>query len=639
MKNYLIEALESNNTVIIPGLGALTITSARTRDIYFIPYLKHDDGTLNSLISEKTGNNKEESKNFIQKFVEEVKNSIDQTAFFELENFGRFKKLHTGDIEFEKWEDYKKEDKSILSQSLKAREQEKDKKQISIKPKITSVNLAETENKIENTSIDKVENKSITEETIHENNDTIENQTEVVSIISDDSNEIESNKEIDLISDEVIERNNEAITSIEAEEITEIQPDITNESTALEINNGEINVDTPIQTERIEEEKKSEENILNNHDQEIVIKSSRKNKKKNKIEESVNIEQTISKKEEKKKKNAVLPWFIIGIALTSGIVAYTLYSRENEKIIVTEKIIETKNDTKKEVKAEIVKEVKTNTETTTKPISKENKKVKVTTPVNTEIKEKKKAEKVKEVKTNPETSKKLISKENKEVKVAKPVNTEIKEKKNAIEKVQQKNIEPIKITKKENATLKPQNASKKELAEADDIVNQLNNNKKNNEAVNTIKNNITNTKNNNSSSNEKPVTKPILNNSKSEPVKNNNTTPEISTNQKVKTNNSTQSNTTNKTSPAPSSNSTTSKNTSTQKSNKPITGGVAGKKKELIAGTFKDKATAEKNVEKLKQDGYQNARIEMHDGQYDVIIDSYSTLSETIKELNKFRNK
>jgi len=59
----------------------------------------------------------------------------------------------------------------------------------------------------------------------------------------------------------------------------------------------------------------------------------------------------------------------------------------------------------------------------------------------------------------------------------------------------------------------------------------------------------------------------------------------------------------------------------------------------LIAETFKDKNSAEKLATKLKDGGYKNTRIEEKDGQFNVVIDSYNTLSETVKELKKYRSQ
>ena len=53
MDKYLLEILKEVNTIIIPGLGALTITNKDTGEIMFMDYLKHDDGQLAEYIAQK----------------------------------------------------------------------------------------------------------------------------------------------------------------------------------------------------------------------------------------------------------------------------------------------------------------------------------------------------------------------------------------------------------------------------------------------------------------------------------------------------------------------------------------------------------------------------------------------------------
>jgi hypothetical protein len=55
MDKYLLLLLKEVNTIIIPDLGALTITNHSTGEIMFMPFLKYDDGKLATYISEKEG--------------------------------------------------------------------------------------------------------------------------------------------------------------------------------------------------------------------------------------------------------------------------------------------------------------------------------------------------------------------------------------------------------------------------------------------------------------------------------------------------------------------------------------------------------------------------------------------------------
>ena len=72
MDKYLLEILKEINTIIIPGLGALTITDASSGDIMFMTYLKHDDGQLAKYIAKNEGIDETEAKNLIAKYVREI---------------------------------------------------------------------------------------------------------------------------------------------------------------------------------------------------------------------------------------------------------------------------------------------------------------------------------------------------------------------------------------------------------------------------------------------------------------------------------------------------------------------------------------------------------------------------------------
>lgn len=105
MDKYLLEILKDVNTIIIPGLGALTITNTDTGEIMFMPYLKHDDGKLCAYISEKEGMDENDSKNLIAKYVREIQSIIDKGESYDMFEFGTFSKDEDGDIVFNNWED------------------------------------------------------------------------------------------------------------------------------------------------------------------------------------------------------------------------------------------------------------------------------------------------------------------------------------------------------------------------------------------------------------------------------------------------------------------------------------------------------------------------------------------------------
>lgn len=102
MDKYLLEILKLINTIIIPGLGALTITNPETGEILFMSYLKHDDGKLSAHIAEKEGWDENEAKNLIAKYVREIHAELDKGEEYAMYQFGTFVKKD-GEIEFVRW--------------------------------------------------------------------------------------------------------------------------------------------------------------------------------------------------------------------------------------------------------------------------------------------------------------------------------------------------------------------------------------------------------------------------------------------------------------------------------------------------------------------------------------------------------
>ena len=104
MDQYLLQILKDTNTIIIPDLGALTITNAEKNEVMFMPFLKHDDGKLSAHIAAKEGIDENEAKNIVAKHVREIKAKLDQGSTYDMFQFGTFSKGADGDIEFENWE-------------------------------------------------------------------------------------------------------------------------------------------------------------------------------------------------------------------------------------------------------------------------------------------------------------------------------------------------------------------------------------------------------------------------------------------------------------------------------------------------------------------------------------------------------
>lgn len=109
MDKYLLQILLDVNTIIIPGLGALTVTNAKTGEMMFMSYLKYDDGKLAAYISEKEGMSENDAKNLIAKYVREIHARLDQGQTYDMFKFGRFFKNKDGDVDFESWGSYSQE--------------------------------------------------------------------------------------------------------------------------------------------------------------------------------------------------------------------------------------------------------------------------------------------------------------------------------------------------------------------------------------------------------------------------------------------------------------------------------------------------------------------------------------------------
>lgn len=106
MDKYLQQILLEVNTIIIPGLGALTVTNEKTGETMFMSYLKFDDGKLSAHIAEKEGLSENDAKNLIAKYVRDITAKLDQGQTYDMFRFGRFLKNKDGDVDFENWGSY-----------------------------------------------------------------------------------------------------------------------------------------------------------------------------------------------------------------------------------------------------------------------------------------------------------------------------------------------------------------------------------------------------------------------------------------------------------------------------------------------------------------------------------------------------
>ncbi len=100
MLHHILSVLKESNTIILPGLGTLTITNPKTGELFFIPYLKFDDGSLTKFIHQKEGVDIEIASSYVHELISEIKINIDTHGEFEINGLGVFFKSDDGEFKF-----------------------------------------------------------------------------------------------------------------------------------------------------------------------------------------------------------------------------------------------------------------------------------------------------------------------------------------------------------------------------------------------------------------------------------------------------------------------------------------------------------------------------------------------------------
>ena len=100
MLHHILSVLKESNTIILPGLGTLTITNPKTGELFFIPYLKFDDGSLTKFIHQKEGVDIEIASTYVHELISEIKINIDTHGEFEINGLGVFFKSDDGEFKF-----------------------------------------------------------------------------------------------------------------------------------------------------------------------------------------------------------------------------------------------------------------------------------------------------------------------------------------------------------------------------------------------------------------------------------------------------------------------------------------------------------------------------------------------------------
>lgn len=395
MQNYLQQILTESNTIIIPGFGALTITSTKTGDIYFMPFLKHDDGQLAKYIAKVEAIELEEAKNTIADFINTIQSSLKKGENFEMTEFGRFKINNEGEIEFQRWEDYQIKDTTILSKKVKERKISKEKLK-TIVPENMSI-----EQPLQNDVLNKSEEPIKTDKELHQQ---IEEELPLSSnpihlsieetIIHSIEETISDNKSIDEL---LIETEND---NVSLEKIQNNESDTTHnefitliEESSLETNEtyaedeimetSEIKNQTGANTEnslktiiQSKEDKKALRKKLKN--ERDAAKAAEKRLKKGFRSEDKEIVPT----KDKKKSRSMILWLFSAILITLGTMWYIKKQRDNkvhltvidknQSKIITNKVIE-KKELHKELSKHSAKKVeeKENSSTKMKEITNE----------------------------------------------------------------------------------------------------------------------------------------------------------------------------------------------------------------------------------------------------------------------------
>jgi len=104
MIQHIEQLFEETKTIILPGLGALTITNPDTRELMFMPYLKHDDGVLKAFIASKEGISEDDSKSKLDGFIADIQAKLDAGQPAPFGSMGNFEKDADGDIVFKNQE-------------------------------------------------------------------------------------------------------------------------------------------------------------------------------------------------------------------------------------------------------------------------------------------------------------------------------------------------------------------------------------------------------------------------------------------------------------------------------------------------------------------------------------------------------
>ena len=659
MHNFLQDILKEENTIIIPGLGALTVTSSKTGDIYFMPFLKHDDGHLTKYISTHEGVELSEAKQILTNFTEAIKTAIAEGDVFEMEGFGRFFKNNAGELDFERWEDYQVKDNSILSKKIKERQQSQPKKATPIVEKKKEEPIIEKSIKSDEEVHHQIEEESSVssnplhltlEETIihpiieeepeiHQpitENKSIdellgETNTEDLSTIIESTDLNDSSNAIvieEIITPITIEQATPKIDPIVVENVQTIEEIIETPASAILVENDSTLEEPKIVETESQMDKKQLRAKLKN--EAAAKKEEEKRLKKAAQLEAKEIAKSTPK--EKKKSRSILLWLISAILITGGVMYYVKIQRDGklhltvidkkESKIVTSKVIE-KEELRNEIAKHREKEEKSNVTSVGKV------KGKLTSGTETKKSTKSNASNVKEVKKTESTTKAKA-----EVAKKIKIQAELIAKAKAAKKLKSQAELIAKTESKPSVTSNLTSASKGTSVPPATKATVTSN------TTTTTKPTVTSsTSTVTKGTTPTPAPKPTVTSSTSTVTKGTTPTPKPTVTSSTST-------VTKGTTPIPTTvvsitpavKITTVKTTTSTKATPTNTGYVSANKNiQVIVGTYKDKSLADQSVNNLKTNGFSSAFSKEDNGQFSVCLGSFSTLSESNKALKLYK--
>ena len=92
MDKFIKLLLEKENTVILPGFGAIVVENENTGKLMFNEYLKFNDGKLDNIIVENSNMSLQEAQNHISKYIKEIQIQLDKGETYDIFELGSFTK-------------------------------------------------------------------------------------------------------------------------------------------------------------------------------------------------------------------------------------------------------------------------------------------------------------------------------------------------------------------------------------------------------------------------------------------------------------------------------------------------------------------------------------------------------------------